>query len=79
MVRDTHPMQADGGGSARTDGPQIASRQGGAGESGGGAYPNPHTAKPDTKDGPGAFLGHGGQSEIAYTGGANPNATTKED
>lgn len=32
----------------------------GAGESGGGPYPNPHTGKAP-KDG---FLGHGGQTEI---------------
>jgi hypothetical protein len=35
------------------------------GESGGGAYPNPHTGK--TPDG-GGFMGHGGQTEIAYHG-----------
>ncbi|WP_116090633.1 hypothetical protein [Sphingomonas crusticola] len=32
----------------------------GGGESGGGAYPNPHTGK-KPKDG---FMGHGGQTEI---------------
>jgi hypothetical protein len=32
----------------------------GAGESGGGAYPNPHAGK-KPKDG---FLGHGGQTDI---------------
>lgn len=36
----------------------------GAGESGGGAYPNPHT-RAQPKDG---VMGHGGQSEIAYHG-----------
>jgi hypothetical protein len=77
-MSDKQPMQADGAGSKSEDGPKIASRQGGAGESGGGAYPNPHSGKP-AKHGPGSFLGHGGQSDIAYTGGANPNATTKED
>jgi hypothetical protein len=76
---DKQPMQADGAGSKAEDGPEIASQQGGAGESGGGAYPNPHTRKPGKKNGPGSFFGHGGQSEIAYSGGPNPNATTKED
>lgn len=32
----------------------------GAGESGGGPYPNPHTGKKPRND----FLGHGGQTEI---------------
>jgi hypothetical protein len=33
---------------------------GGAGESGGGAYPNPHRGKTPRN----GFLGHGGQTEI---------------
>ncbi|WP_298687785.1 hypothetical protein [uncultured Sphingomonas sp.] len=78
-MSDKQPMQADGGGTTAGDGAEIASRQGGAGESGGGAYPNPHSGKPGKTNGPGSFLGHGGQSEIAYSGGANPNATAKED
>lgn len=36
------------------------------GESGGGAYPNPHAGKVATNTG---FMAHGGQSEIAYHGG----------
>ena len=43
------------------------------GESGGGAYPNPHDGKASSAPG---FMGHGGQSEIAYHGAENPNATT---
>ena len=78
-MTDKQPMQADGDGTKPDGGPEIASRRGGAGESGGGAYPNPHSGKPGAKHGPGSFLGHGGQSEIAYTGGPNPNATAKED
>ncbi len=35
------------------------------GESGGGAYPNPHTGK--TPEG-GGFMGHGGQTHIDYSG-----------
>jgi hypothetical protein len=44
----------------------VAGRAGG-GDSGGGAYPNPHTGKKGgSKDG---FLGDGGQTEKAYHGG----------
>lgn len=56
----------------------------GAGESGGGAYPNPHSGKDGGKtDG---FQGHGGQSGMEYHGtgrlgerdaGGNPNAPAK--
>lgn len=45
--------------------------RGGAGESGGGAYPNPHSGKKPAK---GGFLGSGGQTGMAYHGGDNPNA-----
>ena len=37
----------------------------GAGDSGGGAYPNPHSGKKATN---GGFLGHGGQTEMPYHG-----------
>jgi len=37
----------------------------GGGDSGGGAYPNPHTGKKPQKDG---MMGHGGQTEMAYHG-----------
>jgi hypothetical protein len=78
-MSDQKPMQADGQGTKRKeDGPEIASRKGGAGESGGGAYPNPHTGK-GQKSNFGGFFGHGGQTEIAYHGGDNPNATTEEE
>ena len=42
------------------------------GESGGGAYPNPHPAK-DGQD----FAG--GDSDHSYYGGENENATTEDD
>ncbi len=43
---------------------------GGGGESEGGAYPNPHTGHPKKI---GGFFGHGGQSDIAYSGtGVDP-------
>lgn len=55
----------------------------GGGESGGGAYPNPHSGKKAEKDG---FMGSGGQTETPYHGhgrlgeeetGDNPNAPSK--
>jgi len=39
----------------------------GGGDSGGGAYPNPHTGKGGS-DSEG-FMGHGGQTEMPYHGG----------
>jgi hypothetical protein len=56
----------------------------GGGESGGGAYDNPHKGKKPTKDG---FLGSGGQSEMPYHGegqlgeqqvGENSNAPARK-
>jgi hypothetical protein len=53
----------------------------GAGQSGGGAYPNPHSGKEG--GGNDGFMGHGGQTEMPYHGtgrlgedetGRNPNA-----
>jgi hypothetical protein len=46
----------------------------GGGESGGGSYANPHTGKEPKSDG---IMGHGGQTEIDYSGPANPNAPTR--
>lgn len=57
----------------------------GGGDSGGGAYPNPHSGKEGSaKDG---FTGTGGQTEMPYHGsgqlgeeetGDNPNAPAEE-
>jgi hypothetical protein len=79
-MSDKQPMQADGDGkkNPKTE-PEIASRKGGKGESGGGAYPNPHTDKAGGKSSFGGFFGHGGQSHIAYEGPDNPNATTRSE
>lgn len=58
---------------------KLAGRTGG-GDSGGGAYPNPHSGKDGDR---GGFLDHGGQTEMPYHGhgrlgaeetGDNPNA-----
>ena len=61
---------------SREDPERLAQMNGreGAGDSGGGAYPNPHTGK-EGSDHEG-FLGHGGQTHMDYEGGANPNAPT---
>lgn len=70
-----HPTQADGGqtGAAAPDGVADApAKKHGKGESEGGAYPNPHDGKPAAK----GFAG--GQSERAYHGGENPNATAED-
>jgi hypothetical protein len=66
------------------DKPNLSGR-GGGGDSGGGAYPNPHTGKKGgDKDG---FLGRGGQTEMPYHGhgrlgeeetGENSNAPAKD-
>jgi len=48
----------------------------GGGDSGGGAYPNPHTGKQPKK---GGFMSTGGKSEMGYEGGDNPNATTQQE
>ena len=64
---------------------EKTSGRSGGGDSGGGAYPNPHSGKQGGKtDG---YMGHGGQSEIAYHGkgqlgedkvGENANAPAEE-
>jgi hypothetical protein len=48
----------------------------GGGESGGGSYPNPHRGK---KPQGGGVMGHGGQTEIDYSGPDNPNAPTRNE
>jgi hypothetical protein len=67
------------------DKPNLSGRAGG-GDSGGGAYPNPHTGKESGGDKEG-FLGRGGQTEMPYHGhgrlgdektGDNPNAPAED-
>ena len=53
---------------ARDDPENVEKMNGrsGGGDSGGGAYPNPHTGKESGgKDG---YMGHGGQTEMPYHG-----------
>ena len=64
---------------------EKTSGRSGGGDSGGGAYPNPHSGKQGGKtDG---YMGHGGQSEMPYHGkgqlgedkvGENANAPAEE-
>jgi hypothetical protein len=80
-MADKQPMQADGGDAHKgaPDGISDTGTHGRTeGESEGGAYPNPYPEK-KRKEGPGDFMGHGGQSHISYEGGSNPNATTKSE
>jgi hypothetical protein len=58
----------------------------GGGDSGGGAYPNPHSGK-EEEGGTDGYMGHGGQSGMPYHGkgrlggdkvGGNANAPTEE-
>jgi hypothetical protein len=74
MTSTRQDVQADGGGTHKgaSDGvgEPATHGKGLTGESGGGAYPNPHTGKGHPEDGPDGFLGSGGQSGIAYHGGS---------
>jgi hypothetical protein len=64
----TQAIPADGlkGAPDGTNTPDASGR-GGMGESGGGAYPNPHTGKSDEEAKEG-FGKHGGQSVMGYHG-----------
>lgn len=76
-MADKQKMPADGSGTnvnEADENGELASRRdahsGGlpnVGESGGGAYPNPHSGKDGGKAG-GGFLEHGGQSNQGYYG-----------
>jgi hypothetical protein len=67
----------------KADDEPLQGRAGG-GDSGGGAYPNPHAGKEGGKDG---FMGSGGQTEMPYHGtgrlgeektGGNANAPANQ-
>ncbi len=67
-MSDKQPMQAAGGDGHKGAGDGVNDTPGkkaGGSESEGGAYPNPHTGKKGDNSG---FLGHGGQTEIDYSG-----------
>ncbi|HEX8382678.1 MAG TPA: hypothetical protein VF592_04800 [Sphingomonas sp.] len=89
-MSDKQPQQAmpSDGRKGAPDGVSTApSGKDAAGESGGGAYPNPQTGKEPEG---GGFMGHGGQTKVAYHGTGqggtdvdadvgNANAVTKQD
>lgn len=60
----TNPVPGDHQ-AAEEEGARGAAGSTGAGESGGGAYPNPHEGGGKPDDG---VMGHGGQTDIAYRG-----------
>lgn len=60
---------------AQQDGIENAPAKDEGGESAGGSYPNPHTGK---KPG-GGFMGHGGQTEIDYSGTGADDAEVGND
>ena len=64
---DNPRSSAQAGDLARGD-PEDAEKMNGrtgGGDSGGGAYPNPHSGKKPGNDG---YMGHGGQTEMPYHG-----------
>ena len=70
--KETETQADDDGRRGTKDGVSNApAKRDDSSESDGGAYPNPHTEESD----PGF---DGGQSEKAYHGGPNPNATTED-
>jgi hypothetical protein len=70
---------------SKTEGAEAISGREGGGDSGGGAYPNPHTGKEgSSREG---LFGSGGQTEMPYHGGqqlgeqdvgGNVNAATEK-
>ncbi len=59
---------------AREEVERMSGRSGG-GDSGGGAYPNPHTGKEPRQ---GGFMGHDGQTEMPYHGSGQLGEQTLE-
>jgi hypothetical protein len=66
-MADTQPTQAMGDRKFAPDSDSNPQNRSEGGESNGGAYPNPHTGKEGAGERSG-FMGHGGQTEIAYSG-----------
>lgn len=70
-MTDKQPMPVDDGEKTEKVIKDVTPKDESVGESGGGAYPNPHTGKDR-----GGF--DGGQTERPYSGPSdNPNATTE--
>lgn len=71
MSDDKQPMQADGHDQAGEKGDKATAGRpdmgANAGQSGGGAYPNPHN-DPDNADPQNTFIGHAGQSDMGGMG-----------
>ena len=65
-MADKQPNQAMGDGNNAERSDDNPGNRSAGGESGGGAYANPHTGKKGGSEG--GFMGHGGQTEIAYSG-----------
>lgn len=68
VEKKKHPVQADGRDEPiHGDGVSEVQTPASAGESGGGAYPNPHDSK-RSRNRIGSFFGRGGQSDPEYSG-----------
>lgn len=66
-MADQKPMPVPGDATAaREEGSRGAGGSTGGGESGGGAYPNAREGEGESKGG--GFMGHGGQTDIDYSG-----------
>jgi hypothetical protein len=88
-TRDNSRSWAKGGDLDRRDPdtePKLQGRSGG-GDSGGGAYPNPHTGKEGEGESREGWMGHGGETGQSYYGtgrlggkdvGGNANAPSEE-
>lgn len=75
-MADTQPNQAMGTKKPdQTDGVEETHGKSGGGESSGGAYPNPHTGHGKNNS---RFMGHGGQTEIGYSGTGSKNDPDKD-
>ena len=84
MSDQKQPMQAAGsdqiGEDAETANDPTAGRpdmQTNAGQSAGGAYPNPHN-DPENADPQNTFMGHGGQSDLGGMGDGDEGPTRDE-
>jgi hypothetical protein len=80
MTNDPKPSRADRRDKAEdgaVEAPYGDDQERTTGQSGGGSYPNGRS-KTAAKGKQGSFMGHGGQSEIRYHGGADEEASGKD-